>query len=109
METLGQLEKDRKAFDFKVNAEQDIYLLDVFRRLAESRGQAINKALLAHPRTTREGLLGAQLLDGDFGIPPLPPLPSPCQEKSLHISFEYGGAFNANNRLDFLELTRLKR
>ncbi|KZV66670.1 hypothetical protein PENSPDRAFT_667581 [Peniophora sp. CONT] len=40
METVSQLKKDRKVFDIKLKADQDVYLLDAFIRLAESRAQA---------------------------------------------------------------------
>lgn len=130
METLGQLKKDRKAFDFKLKTEQDVYLLDAFmyahltpyvpficscicafRRLAESRGQAIEEALIqrtrgdapqpppAFPAADSQPHPETQVMDDDFDIPPSPPPQLPRANFS-HSSDPYGG-FNPDDEAEF--------
>ncbi|VDB84928.1 unnamed protein product [Peniophora sp. CBMAI 1063] len=107
METVAQLKKDRKAFDFEIKTEQDVYLLDVFIRLAEARGQAIEEALAQRKRgpsvPDSQAHTETQLLDEDYDIPPSPPPPPPpsLQANFSHSSDDHGSTFNPDDETDF--------
>ncbi|KZV66696.1 ATP-dependent DNA helicase [Peniophora sp. CONT] len=113
METVSQLKKDRKAFDIKLKTDQDVYLLDAFIRLAESRASAIDDALVrrargdapkpppAFPPGVSQPHDETQVMDDDFEIPPSPPPPQ-RQANFSHNSNHYSnGVFNPDDEAEF--------